>query len=105
MPRNRSKRSRSRRAVATEAIKDLECIMLNNYDTDISNSAASLILRIGKKHGIRRSGYYGFSICRKCKKALIPGINYRLRIRSKSLKKTRLDCEEVRTLGPSFVRD
>lgn len=105
MPRNGRSRTHNKKAVAIQAMKDLESTMLANQDTSILNSATSLILRIGKRHGIRKSGYFGFSICRKCKKALIPGRNSRLRIRSKSLKISCLDCKAVRTLGPSFARD
>ena len=105
MPRNGRSRTHNKKAIAIKAMKDLESTMLANQDTTILNSATSLILRIGKRHGIRKSGYFGFSICRKCKKALIPGRNSRLRIRSKTLKISCLECKAVRTLGPSFARD
>ena len=99
-----TKRSRAKKANAIEAIQTLESTILQNGDTTVSNSAADLILKIGKKHGIRRNRYVGFGICRKCKKSLIPGRNSRLRIRSKSLKLSCLECKSVRTLGPSFRR-
>ena len=105
MPRNGRSRTHNKKAIAIKAMKDLESTILANQDTTILNSATSLILRIGKRHGIRKSGYFGFSICRKCKKALIPGRNSRLRIRSKTLKISCSECKAVRTLGPSFARD
>ncbi len=105
MPRNGRRRTHNKKAIAIQAMMDLESTMLGNQDTTILNSASSLILRIGKKHGIRKSGYLGLTICRKCKKALIPGRNSRLRIRSKSLKISCSECMSVRTLGPSFGRD
>jgi len=105
MPRNGRSRTHNKKAIAIKAMKDLESTMLANQDTTILNSATSLILRIGKRHGIRKSGYFGFSICRKCKKALIPGRNSRLRIRSKTLKISCSEYKAVRTLGPSFARD
>ena len=73
MPRNGRRRTHNKKAIAIQAMMDLESTMLGNQDTTILNSASSLILRIGKKHGIRKSGYLGLTICRKCKKALIPG--------------------------------
>ena len=105
MPRNGKSRTHTKKVIAIQAVKDLESTLLSNQDSTILNSATNLILRIGKRHGIRKGGYSGLSICRKCKTALIPGRNSKLRIRSKSLKISCLDCNAVRTLGPSFMRD
>ena len=57
MPRNGRRRTHNKKAIAIQAMMDLESTMLGNQDTTILNSASSLILRIGKKHGIRTVSY------------------------------------------------
>lgn len=76
--------------------------MKDNNEQNISDAAARLILRIGKKYGARMKNYNGIAICRSCNKAMVPGRNSIVRIRSKSVKYTCGRCGRTKTMGPSF---
>ena len=103
MPRRSRRKSHPRKKLASEAVNDLYEVLNENKDHDISNSAAKLILRIGKKHGTRVRNYNGITICRSCSIAMVPGRNSTVRIRSKVVKYTCGVCGRVKTIGPSFV--
>ena len=98
MSSRRSRRKSDRRRGAEEAVRQLseilvECLQSN---TEIANNAASQILSIGKKHGVRTDSSIKRAICRTCMQSLVPGKSSRVRIHSKTIKTTCLRCGRIK---------
>lgn len=102
MPRRYRRKPHPRKALAVEALDDLHNVLNENREKEMTDAAAKLILRIGKKHGVRKRMYSGVAICRSCNIAMIPGGNSTVRIRSKSVKYSCGICGRIKTMGPSF---
>ena len=104
----RGRRSRRRRSDrmndAESAIKHLSHVLGDNLGghAQIADSAARQIIAIGKKHGVRPAPEIKRKICRSCKKSLSPGVNSRVRISSKMLVITCLECGRMMRQGPDF---
>jgi len=103
--RRRSRRRKSdRKKDAESAIRHLSDTMGSNLSEHvrIADSAARQIIAIGKKHGIRPASEIKRKICRSCKKSLSPGVNSRVRISSKKIIITCLECGRMMRQGPDF---
>ena len=103
--RRRSRRRKSdRKKDAESAIRHLSDTMESNLSEHvrIADSAARQIIAIGKKHGIRPASEIKRKICRSCKKSLSPGVNSRVRISSKKIIITCLECGRMMRQGPDF---
>ena len=104
----RGRRSRRRRSDrmndAESAIKHLSHVLRGKLGghAQIADSAARQIIAIGKKHGVRPASEIKRKICRSCKKSLSPGVNSRVRISSKMLVITWLECGRMMRQGPDF---
>ena len=104
----RGRRSRRRKSErmndAESAIRHLSDALEGNLGghVQIADSAARQIIAIGKKHGVRPASEIRRRICRSCKKSLSPGVNSRVRISSKILIITCLECGRTMRQGPSF---
>tara|TARA_Y100000741_G_scaffold327829_1_gene280669 strand:- start:163 stop:516 length:354 start_codon:yes stop_codon:yes gene_type:complete len=104
----RGRRSRRRRSErmndAESAIRYLSQSLESNLGeyVQIADSAARQIIAIGKKHGVRPASEIRRRICRSCKKSLSPGVNSRVRISSKMLIITCLECGRTMRQGPGF---
>ena len=104
----RGRRSRRRRSErmndAESAIRYLSQSLESNLGeyVQIADSAARQIIAIGKKHGVRPASEIRRRICRSCKKSLSPGVNSRVRISSKMLVITCLECGRMMRQGPDF---
>ena len=101
----RSRRRKSERKKGAEsAIRHLSETLESNIrgHVEIADSAARQIIAIGKKHGIRPASEIKRKICRSCKKSLSPGVNSRVRISSKKLIITCLECGRMMRQGPDF---
>ena len=94
----RSRRIRpNKNKQAKESIDFLEKIFERSLpkDSQTSDTVARHILAIGKKHGKRPSREVKKMICRYCKKYLLPGLTYRIRVTSKVIFRTCLRCGRV----------
>ena len=103
--RRRSRRRKSdRKKDAESAIRHLSDTLESNLSRHvrIADSAARQIIAIGKKHGIRPASEIKRKICRSCKKSLSPGVNSRVRISSKKIIITCLECGRMMRKGPDF---
>ena len=103
--RRRSRRRKSdRKKDAESAIRHLSDTLESNLirHVRIADSAARQIIAIGKKHGIRPASEIKRKICRSCKKSLSPGVNSRVRISSKKIIITCLECGRMMRQGPDF---
>jgi RNase P subunit RPR2 len=103
--RRRSRRRKSdRKNEAEAAIRNLSDALEGSIgeSIQIADSAARQILSIGKKHGVRPDSGIKRNICRTCKKSLSHGNNSRVRISSKRLIITCLECGRVARQGPDF---
>jgi len=103
--RRRSRRRKSdRKKDAEDAIRNLSDALEGSLgqSIQIADSAARQILAIGKKHGVRPASEIRRKICRSCKKSLSPGVNSRVRISSKMLIITCLECGRMMRQGPGF---
>ena len=103
--RRRSRRRKSdRKKDAESAIRHLSDTLESNLirHVRIADSAARQIIAIGKKHGIRPASEIKRKICRSCKKSLFPGVNSRVRISSKKILITCLECGRMMRQGPDF---
>ena len=101
----RSRRRKSdRKKDAESAIRHLSVVLEKNLGghVQIADSAARQIISIGKKHGVRPASEIKRMICRNCKKSLSPGLNSRIRLSSKKLIITCLECGRKTTQGPDF---
>ena len=101
--RRRSRRRKSdRKKDAESAIRHLSDTLESNLirHVRIADSAARQIIAIGKKHGIRPASEIKRKICRSCKKSLSPGVNSRVRISSKKIIITCLECGRMMRQGP-----
>ena len=101
----RSRRRKSdRKNEAEAAIRNLSDALEDSLGerVEVADSAARQILAIGKKHAVRPASKIKRKICRSCKKSLSPGINSRVRISSKKLIMTCLECGRVARQGPDF---
>ena len=89
---------------AESAIRYLSQSLESNLGeyVQIADSAARQIIAIGKKHGVRPASEIRRRICRSCKKSLSPGVNSRVRISSKMLVITCLECGRMMRQGPDF---
>ncbi|MBI87660.1 MAG: hypothetical protein CMB67_01345 [Euryarchaeota archaeon] len=95
--RRASKRKSARRVGAKEAVSKLSETLVESLqsNTEIANNAASQILSLGKKYGVRPNSAIRRIICRTCMQSLVPGKSSRVRIHSKTIKTTCLRCERV----------
>tara|TARA_B100001094_G_C18084437_1_gene746982 strand:- start:204 stop:545 length:342 start_codon:yes stop_codon:yes gene_type:complete len=102
--RRSRKRTSDRRRDAEEAIRNLSSSLNNRHGgrTQVADNAARQILAIGKKHGVRPGSEIKRKICRSCKISLTPGINSRVRVSSKKLIITCLECGRMERHGPNF---
>ena len=103
--RRRSRRRKSdRKKDAESAIRHLSDTLESNLIrlVRIADSAARQIIAIGKKHGIRPASEIKRKSCRSCKKSLSPGVNSRVRISSKKIIITCLECGRMMRQGPDF---
>ena len=103
--RRRSRRRKSdRKKDAESAIRHLSDTLESNLSRHvrIADSAARQIIAIGKKHVIRPASEIKRKICRSCKKSLSPGVNSRVRISSKKIIITCLECGRMMRQGPDF---
>ena len=104
--RRRSRRRKSdRKKDAESAIRHLSDTLESNLSRHvrIADSAARQIIAIGKKHGIRPASEIKRKICRSCKKSLSPGVNSRVRISSKKIIITCLECGRMMRQGPDLL--
>ena len=92
--RRSRRRKPDRKDEAETAIRNLSEALEGSIGerVDLANRAARQILAIGKKHGVRPASEIRRKICRSCKKSLSPGISSRVRISSKKLITTCLEC-------------
>jgi len=98
MKRANSSRKRSRRSAAESAIFYLKEVFENNLfvDEKLSNSAASQIKAISKRHSIPLDSITNDLICRGCLNILTPGSNSRIRIVNRMLRVTCIKCGKIR---------
>ena len=94
----------NRKKIAASAILHLSSVLesSNLQSSKVYDSAARQILGISKKHGVRPSSEIKRKICRSCKISLTPGINSRVRVSSKKLIITCLECGRMERHGPNF---
>ena len=99
-----SARKKDRKRRVENAIEQLSSVIdtLPKQSMKVQHSAARQIIAIGKKHGVRPNSHVKRQICRSCKKSLSPGINSRVRISSKKLIITCLECGRMIRQGPDF---
>jgi len=101
----RSRRRKSdRKDEAESAIRHLSDVLDRNLGghVQIADNAARQIIAIGKKHGVRPTSEIKRMICRSCKKSLSPGLSSRVRISSKKVITTCLECGRKAIQGPDF---
>lgn len=102
--RRSSKRKSDRKKEANEAIIHLSTVLESNLGDgpQMADIAASQILAVAKKHGVRPSHGAKRKICRSCKRSMMPGLTSRVRINSKVLITTCLRCGGKYRQGPDF---
>jgi len=91
----RGRKPREMRAIAKERIKILmELAIKNGLENKIDRADRYVYLarKIGMKYNVRIPRKYKRFICKKCKRALIPGITARVRIRRGKVVYTCLRC-------------
>ena len=102
--RSRFRRIKQRRERALAAQRHLEELLSKpwDYDQECVDSAARDILRLGRRHRLGLPNGRRTWGCRDCQLGLRPGINARVRIRSKILHVTCLTCGRINRQGPNY---